>query len=355
MLLSFPEYLHFNDLSQKFRTAFSFINLFLSVPVIAYSASGYFISAWKGLKNKFVNIDVPIAIGITLLFSRSVYEVFFSEGAGYFDSLAGLVFFLLIGKWYQNQSYEALSFDRDYRSYFPVHAHVKRNKQFVYEPIENLKEGDIISVKNNEVIACDAVLLSEQTQIDYSFITGESTPVEKRKGDLIYAGGRQLGPNVELKVHKPVSQSYLTQLWNEYENNQSNARIETILDKISKYFTITILVIAFLSGALWTIAGNFSTALLVATSVLIIACPCALALTVPFTYGHTTKYFGHKGLYLKNIHVAENLAQADTIVFDKTGTLTENNQYEIHFEGKELSSFHSSVIFSVVRHSAHPL
>ena len=121
MLLSFPEYLQegmYED--EMFGRFFGFVNLILSLPVFFYCAWPYFQSAIKGLRGKFLNIDVPISLGILVLFSRSAYEVISATGAGYFDSLTGLVFFLLIGRWFQNRTYQALSFERNYRSYFPL-------------------------------------------------------------------------------------------------------------------------------------------------------------------------------------------------------------------------------------------
>ena len=214
MLISFPEYLSINPSEVFFRKFFGHLNLLLALPVFFYSASDYFLSAYKGLKKKIINIDFPISLGIAVLFFRSAYEVLTYTGAGYFDSLSGLVFFLLLGKLFQNKTYDALNFERDYKSYFPIAVTLKNGMEEKSIPLSNLKVGDRILIRNNEIIPADSILFNGDGFIDYSFVTGESKPVEKVSGELIYAGGRQAGGLLELEVIKEVSQSYLTQLWN---------------------------------------------------------------------------------------------------------------------------------------------
>ncbi len=203
------------------------------------------------------------------------------------DSLAGLVFFLLIGKWFQHQTYDALSFDRDYKSYFPISVLVYNERsENEYVPVNNIKKGDTILVKNQELIPCDAILREASAKIDYSFVTGESEAVTKLKGDSIYAGGRLLGSKVRLEVEKSVKQSYLTQLWNqEAFTKDKEKNLDSFIAKVSQYFTVAILLVAILTAFAWWYIDPSQIAN-VFTAVLIIACPCALALTVPFTFGH---------------------------------------------------------------------
>ena len=120
MLLSFPEYLGISERDHDFQTTFNYLNLFFSIPVLIFGARDYIISAYKSIRIKRINIDVPITLGIFALYFRSVYEIVLGHGAGYFDSFIGLIFFLLIGKWFQQQTYGAINFERDYKSYFPI-------------------------------------------------------------------------------------------------------------------------------------------------------------------------------------------------------------------------------------------
>ena len=356
MLYNFPEYLPGGgNLSKLFINFFGYMSFILALPVVFYCANDYYLSAIKGLRHKIVNIDVPITLGIFTLFVQSAYEIITGQGIGYMDSLVGLVFFLLIGKWYQSKTYEALSFERDYKSYFPVAVTLLKGKLEETIPLSKLKESNHILIRNQELIPADAKLISGQAEIDYSFVTGESLPVNKKVGEVIFAGGRQVGSNIELEVIKSVDQSYLTQLWNqEYHKENSESQLNHVVNKISEYFTFTVLSIAFAAGIYWLI-NDSSLALFVFFSVLSIACPCSLALTVPFTFGSTMREYGRKGFYLKNTEVIDNLRKIDCIVFDKTGTLTVNRSMKVEFVGETLSEEQLKTIKAVVANSSHPL
>lgn len=355
MMYSFPEYVPGGHLlEENFKHIFGWLSFLLILPVVFYSASDYYLAAWKGLKHKVISLDVPITLGIIALFLQSSWEVFNGNGIGYMDSLAGLLFFLLIGKWYQGKTYEALSFERDYRSYFPVAVTSLVEGKEVQTPISQLQKGDIIRIHSHELVPADAILTEGQGNIDYSFVTGESIPVARSKGDFIYAGGRQVGSSIDLVVEKPVEQSYLTQLWNHNSQKEGLHSINSHINKVSKYFTTAVLIIAF-SAFGWWLTINPGKAVYVLASVLIVACPCALALTVPFTFGSTIRAFGRRGLYLKKIDVVEDFYKTDTIVFDKTGTLTLNQSMNVDFVGERMDRDVQSLIYSVVRHSTHPL
>lgn len=355
MLMSFPEYLGAEALEEKFRNGFGYLNFLLALPVMLYSGRGYLTSAWSALRNKTVNIDVPVSIGMLALFIRSSFEVFTQSGAGYFDSLAGLVFFLLIGKWYQARTYGALSYDRDYKSYFPIAVTKVVNGEQAFVPIADLSPGDEIIIHHREIIPADSALIAGDGRIDYSFVTGESDPQKVAAGQDIQAGGRQMGASIHLIVKAPVEQSKLTRLWNSEAFNKSAS--ETITDpvnRISKHFTWIVLAIATGSFIYWLpidegIAWNAFTA------TLIVACPCALALTLPFTFGSTLRLMGKAGMYLKNANVVEVMSKLKTLVFDKTGTLTRANDYKLEWVGRDLTGEERSAIVSLTDHSAHPL
>ncbi len=356
MLYNFPEYLPGSEqLDDLFIGVFGWMSFLLSLPVVFYCANDYYLSAFKGLKHKIINIDLPITLGIFTLFAQSTYDIVTGNGIGYMDSLVGLVFFLLVGKWYQGRTYQALSFERDYKSYFPVAVtkiigSAKESIQLKY-----LKENDRILIRNQELIPADSKVVKGNASIDYSFVTGESLPIHKNVGDIIFAGGRQVGSNIELEVVKSVEQSYLTQLWNQDpKGKDSGSNLNNTINKVSEYFTAIILLIAFGAGIYWFF-NDPSLAVFAFTSVLIIACPCALALTIPFTFGSTMRAFGRKGFYIKNTDVIENLYKVNNVVFDKTGTLTLNRKMKTSFVGEELSDEQLKLIKSVTSHSSHPL
>ncbi|MEM6641888.1 MAG: heavy metal translocating P-type ATPase metal-binding domain-containing protein [Bacteroidota bacterium] len=354
MLMSMPEYLDRQLLlTEDFERLFGWINLLLSFPVLLYPASDFFKNAWVGLKYGTLNIDVPISLGILTLFARSAFEVIGHSGIGYVDSLSGLVFFLLIGKWYQGKIYQALSFERDYTSYFPISVACKIDGAEHQRPLKELRKGDLVVIHNDELIPADGILRSGTANIDYSFVTGESTPVTRKKGNWIYAGGRQKGGQLEIELKKTVDSSQLTQLWNQDVFKKKSAQLQTKIDKISSYFTLCILTIATLTGIYWWFVD--AEVVWDATSaVLIVACPCALALVLPFAYGHALRILGKKGFFLKSAEVVEALSKIDTIIFDKTGTLTENG-IVAKYQGSDLSKRDLQRLKAVLRNSAHPL
>lgn len=357
MLLSFPEYFDVDEFwLNRFKPFFRGLMLLLSLPVLIYSAKDYFISAYKGLRNKILNIDVPIALGILVLFLRSAYEVLTSTGQGYFDSLTGLVFFLLLGKIFQQKTYGFLSFERDYKSYFPI-AITKINKDKSQENIavHDIKKGDRLLIRNEEIIPVDGILLNGDALLDYSFVTGESMPVHKNSGDKLFAGGKQTNGAIEMEVLHAVSQSYLTQLWsNDVFQKNTEKDIKSLTDSISQHFTIIILTIALISGIYWYFVDK-TVAFQVVSAILIIACPCALALSAPFALGNMIRIFGKEKFYLKNTTVIEAMAKIKALVFDKTGTITANNDNHIDYKGVELSKLELQQIKSVLRASNHPL
>ncbi len=361
MFLSLPEYFEDSDFwLDQFKPFFRWLMFAFSLPVVFYSASGYFTSAYKGLRSRILNIDVPIALGIVVLFIRSTLDIVMDWGTGFFDSLAGLLFFLLLGKFFQQKTYSYLSFERDYKSYFPIAVTrlIKDSFGKITEEqaeVYTVKTGDRLLVRNNEILPVDAILIKGNALIDYSFVTGEAEPIAKKSGDKLFAGGKQQAGILEVEALKPVSQSYLTQLWsNDVFSKGYHGAFESLTDGISKRFTISILTIAFLSTLFWMIVDP-AKAFNVFTAVLIVACPCAIALAAPFTLGNFLRIFGREKLYLKEASVIEQMAKIDTIVFDKTGTLTTNEKNFITYEGVELTDEEQKLLTGTLRASNHPL
>lgn len=357
MLLSFPEYLGIDELAEsEYRQFFGYLNFLLALPVMFYSASGFFNSAYQGLRQGVLNMDFPIVLGIIAMFVRSSYEIFSGTGAGYMDTLASLVFLMLVGRMFQNKSYERISFERDYKSYFPVSATILDKNEEKTIPLSDLKIGQRLVIRNGELIPADAILFKGEAHIDYSFVTGESIPVEVVLGEIVYAGGRQQGGAIEVEVIKEVSQSYLTQLWNDkaFEKNTKND-IGSLASKVSKGFTLVVLAVSFVAAAYWIWHGDNFKALNAFTAVLIITCPCALALSTPFTLGNAMRILGRNKMYVKNAEAIEKAGKITSIVFDKTGTLTQNNKANIEYSGEVLNNVQTSMLRSLFRNSSHPL
>lgn len=357
MMLSFPEYFSFGDIDDgNLKQFFSYLNLLLALPVFFYSASDFFISVYTSIKQRFLNIDAPIALAILITFTRSIYEIISNTGAGYLDSMSGIVFFMLIGRYFQNITYNTLSFERDYKSYFPLGVTlINDNKLEEQIAVSKLKVGDRIKVHCNEIIPADCILFLGKASIDYSFVTGESLPIEKNIGEIIYAGGKQTLGALELEVVKEVSQSYLTQLWNNDVFKDNSSKKETsFIHNLGKYFTYILFFIATLTAFYWW-KNNPQNILNAVTSILIVACPCALLLSATFTNGNILRYLGRYQFYAKNSDTVESITKCDTIVFDKTGTITHQKESKLVYEGEILSSDEQSLARSLAYQSNHPL
>lgn len=355
MLLAFPEYANDNEAWLETNKNFFRWGMFLlALPVMFFSATDYFKSAWQGIKNKHINIDLPIAVGFWVLFLRSVYDIIFDLSPGFFDSIGGLAFFMLIGKWFQQRTYKSMAFDRDYKSFYPIA--VLKISDGIEQPIllSELQKGDRILIRNEEIIPADAVLMKGEAMIDNSFVTGEARLIPKNAGDKIFAGGKQSGQAIELEIIKDVKQSYLTQLWNNEAFQKEESRLNKLTNSISRYFVIIILFIALSSGIFWYFYDS-SQVMQVVTAILIITCPCALALSSPFILGNVMRIFGEKKFYIKSTATIESLAKVDDIVFDKTGTITESHSSSVSYSGEELNEAEKIAVKSVLKNSNHPL
>lgn len=355
MLFSIAGYLGLDHFSGPgFRALTGWISLILCIPVVAFSALDYWKSAWVSLRHRLLNIDVPIAAGIAAIFIQSVWEVASGRGEGYFDSLAGLLFFLLCGKVFQRKTYDSLTFDRDYKAFFPLSTRRVAKSGEEWISLSQVEVGDRLLIRHGELVPADATLVSGQAMMDYSFVTGEAEPCEKAVGELLYAGGRQMGGEIAVRTVKRVSESYLTSLWNQQAfTKRTEESLDELTNAYSQRFTRIIIGIALGAAAFWAFKRP-ELSLKAFTSVLIVACPCALALAAPFTLGTAQRMLARRGVFLKNTRVLEALARVDAIVFDKTGTLTAVGAGAVTFHGPPLSEVEERWLFSMTRHSTHP-
>jgi Cu+-exporting ATPase len=386
MLFSIPSYFGLDSLDgPAFRALVGWLSLGLSFPVVLFSAFDYWRASWFSLKQRRLTIDVPIAAGIAAIFVQSCYEVVSGHGEGYFDSLAGLLFFLLCGRIFQQKTYDRLAFDRDYRSFFPLSVlrlrssrreealnnsafrtpHSALEKSLLTSAatdsmtervaLAQLAVGDHLIIRHGELIPADSRLVEGTAVVDYSFVTGEAQPVTRQAGELLYAGGRQAGGAIEVETVKPVSQGYLTSLWNQDAfRKEKGDSFNTLTNRYSQRFTWIILFIALAAAGYWAWADP-TKSLRSFTGVLIVACPCALALAAPFTLGAALRALARRQIFVRNGEVLETLARVDSVVFDKTGTLTVAQGGAVRFAGTELSAEEASLVRALAGQSTHPL
>jgi Cu+-exporting ATPase len=356
MLFSLPVYMGLDSLNGPFfKALFGWLTLVLAIPVVTYSAGDYWRSAWISVRQRLLTLDVPIALGLAALYFQSAYEILSRTGEGYLDSLCGLVFFLLCGRVFQQKTHDRIVFDRDYRFFFPLAVTRRTQSGDERVAISSLRTGDRLLLRHGEVLPADGKLLSEEARIDYSFVSGEAEAVPRKQGDYLYAGGRQAGGAMEMEITKPVSQSYLVSLWDhETFRKKRQDDLNTLTNRYSRQFTAIVIGIAFAAGVFWILAGAPGRGVKAFASVLIVACPCALALAAPFALGTGQRLLAKSRIFLRNGLVLERTAQVDAVVFDKTGTLTESRHSPVRFIGEVLTENEAEWTRALASQSSHP-
>ena len=361
MLMSLPVYLGLDSVNGPWFKLFAgWLSLAFALPVVVYSASDFWRAAWTGIRQRTLTLEFPIAMGLASIYGTSIFEVLARRGPGYCDSLCGLIFFLLCGRLFQKKTHDRLTFDRDYKGFFPLSVTRKGPAGEESVAISRLQTGDQIILRNGELIPADARLVDGDACIDYSFVTGESDPVKRRAGDHLYAGGRQVGGAITVITVKPVAHSYLATIWDhEAFRKTRNYELDSLTNRYSRRFTKMVVGVALVAAAFW-LWSDASKAEKVFTSVLIVACPCALALAAPLTQGTAQRLLARLNIFLKNGQVIERLAEVDTIVLDKTGTLTTADVRGVKFSAADRNSSGGLTpeaaqwIGALTRYSTHP-
>ncbi len=351
MLLALPDYLSSGGVESELAVFLRWIS-FCFLPLIAYAASEFIKPAWLAVRRRHITMDVPLTVAILALFVRSGYDGFTAPATPYLDSLAGLVFFLLLGKVFQKKTFHALSFEHAMSSFLPiaVSRSVEGREEMV--ALEVVGPGDILVIRHGDLIPVDATLLNGDAIIDYSFLTGESEPVRRHSGELLYAGGRQMAGAICVAAVRAANESYLAEVW-QPRKERSPHRLQTWSDRTAEIFTIAILglaIVAVLSSLIET--GNVSFDRV--TAILVVACGCGLPLSIPFTLGTALRVMAGRGLFLRHSDVVEQIAQSDALVFDKTGTLTSPLDADVSFHGEPLSEMEKTAVASLIHQSSHP-
>ena len=357
MMLSLPEYFsHGLIYEASIKKILPLISLGLSFPIIFYTALDFIIPSYKNLKKGILIIDLPVSLAIIITFCRSLYDIYFGISNGYLDSMTGIVFFMLIGRWLQNRTHTTLQFDRNFKSYFPIAVERISSHHQEVVAIEDIREKDIVKIYSNEIIPVDTLLSKGNALIDYSFVNGESMPVKVNNGEYIYAGGKQLDGAIELIVMKLHNQSHLTSLWNHqaFKNNKSETKASSI-DNLGMKFTFAVLTLSFIAGGYWYSIGRPDLMWNSITTVLIVACPCALLLASNFTNGYFLRILSQYKFFLRDASVIQKLFSIHQIVFDKTGTLTKADANHVSYEGQTLSEEEKFEISNILSQSNHTL
>ncbi len=302
----------------------SYVLFILAVPVQFYIGSQFYTGFWKALKNKTSDMNTLIAIGTSAAFFYSIYTIIYG-GPMYFDTAAVIITLILLGKYLEvvakGKTTEAI---KKLIGLQPKTATVIRNKEEMKIPVEKVVVGDIIIIKPGEKIPVDGIVVDGYSSVDESMITGESLPIEKRKGSNVIGATINKHGFLKFKASKIGKDTMLSQIIKTVEEAQgSKAPIQKLADKVSSYFVPIVILLAVSSSMLWYFSGSgFIFALTVFIAVLIIACPCALGLATPTAIMIGTGLGAQKGILIKGGESLEIAHKITTVVFDKTGTLT---------------------------------
>jgi Cu+-exporting ATPase len=328
-----------------------------STPVLFYSGWVFYKGAFYGLKNKIVNMDLLVSTGATLTYIYSLYVLFGGNGHSYFDSVAMIITFVLIGKYLEVIGKKGAVDTMDkIKAYIPLEATLIIDDGKKVVPIDSIKAGDIIEVKNGEKASVDGEIISGVSSFDESSISGESIPVVKNVGDKVYSGTINTDKVIRYKALKNYADSTLNHIVELLEDSlSSKPKIEETTNEVSKYFSITILLIAFVTFFGWYfLEPDFENSLIITISVIIIACPCALALATPIASLVGVSWLSSKGILFKEAKFIEVFSEADVFVFDKTGTITEGKLNVKSVDG-ELNKEELNILYSLSDSSTHPV
>lgn len=309
-----------------FAHYFNLINLALTIPVFFYSATPFHLNAIRNIKSKTISIDLPISIGISLAFFVGILNTYLGHPDNYFDSICVLVFLLLSSRYIlrkaQHRSFNKLGLINLLKSVSVTRITSDGKEEIVAEG--EIKVGDVIRCKLNDVIPVDGKLISNKATLNLASLTGESAPVSAPKGTIIFAGSILLNENAEIEVQQTGSETRIGKIYQEIEQGWNiKAPISNWADRISKYLVISVLSIAAIDFLYWTLQGQWHQGLNRALALIIITCPCALGLATPLAFIRALSIAAQRNILVKNESVIERLTHAKTFVFDKTGTLTQ--------------------------------
>lgn len=344
----------------EWKNLFAILSAILNIPVVTYCSWPFYKKAYQGLKHGVLHMDLPISLGIILAYLLSVYLTF-EGGHPYFDSVSGLVFFLLVGRWF-SQSFERwLTPDpRWFQNQIPNKLEKFNGTGWEYVSLNDLNPGEQFRLPPEQILPIQSRMLSEESQFDSAWMTGESQAKRYQKSDIIPSGYRNLGGSLEFEAQESYSDSTLYLMQNEWLNQSKEENSKNIInEKIVPYFVFGVLILSLLRGVQAYLGSDaWGYAIQEATVVLIISCPCALALSKPISLGMTMKRARDLGYLLKTGVVLEQLKQIDTVIFDKTGTLTWTwhpvQKWKWTVENQDLQNKAKSILKSLCERSVHP-
>jgi len=348
---------YFTGMRSDIKNVLNIAEFVLATPTLFYTGWIYFKGAYFGLKNRFINMDVLVATGATLAYIYSIYAMITGNGEVYFDSVTMIVTFVFVGKYLEVLSKKSAvdSMDSILGS-IPTEVLVVLENEKTLVPVEEIKEGDIIEIKPGDKVVIDGIIISGEGNFDLSSLTGESEPIYKKEGDEVISGSVGLDSVIRYKATKEYAASMLCTIATLLDESiVKKPHIEKLADKISGYFSLAILSLSLITFLAWYfyLGSGFERSLIVAISVIVIACPCALGLATPMATLIGIGIASKKGILFKEASFLESMAKSDTLVLDKTGTVTEGKPKVIVFN--KIEEFEPDILYSLVKSSKHPV
>lgn len=314
----------FGNIENETKQYFHWIALVLTTPVVLYSGSVFYLSAYKALAAKTVNMDVPVTIAIFGTYIAGVKATWLEMGDVYFESICMFVFFLLMSRFLEHRArHRAATISSNMLQYIPVSATVIEDDKLTNVLAKQLQPGQHVIVKPGETIPVDGVVIEGKSQVDEAMLNGEFEPTTKQQGNRVFGGTVNQTGVLTIKVSTRLKDALINQIVRMQEAAMGEKpAIAQLADKLSRYFVVAVLIISALTFGIWTYLGN-PDAFWIMISVLVATCPCALGLATPSALTCAMAKLNKNGVILKRADALESISEIDTLVLDKTGTLTQ--------------------------------
>lgn len=369
MMLSVAKYTgFFTGITPEVMKMIHIGEFLLSTPVLFYSGWVFFKGAYFGLKNKILNMDFLVSSGALLTYIYSLFILFGAKGESYFDSVAMIITFVLVGKYLEVIGKKSAVDTLDkIKSSLPLEAIIVDGENKKQVALNSINIGDIVEIKTGEKVPVDGVIVKGEGTFDEASLTGESVPIFKKVGDTVYSGTINSNNLIHFEVTKDFKNSTFSSIVTLLEDSlNSKPKIQDKANEYSKGFTVTILTLSLLTFVVWYFFGldlgfdyegtsHFEKSFIVAISVIVIACPCALALATPIASLIGISELAKKGLLFKEAKFIESLAKVNTVVFDKTGTLTKGELTVVKASILNDDKEKLNLLYSLLDTSTHPI
>lgn len=341
--------------TESMAKIFNILTVILAVPVFTYSAYPFYQSAWTALKNKTVSIDIPISMALIMGAIMGVRGLFVGFEENYFDSLTALVFLLLLSRYFLRKIQDRGLSATDLHYFYQNESVLRKDgDEFVEVHTRYIKPGDLLRIRREEFIPADGFVLEGDSVINNSLLTGESLPDQVKKGQKVFSGTQNMGTDLLVQVEKTSQETRLGKILRHVEQGWAlKSRTVDLTSAVAKYFTLAVIALAFGLFLFLLPEKGASVALTRAFTLLIVTCPCALAISVPLTFHRSLSLAAQNGIIVKSDEVFEKLNETENVFLDKTGTITLGQLQVTNFHSSEKDVYH--ILSTLEEHSRHPV